>query len=461
MTEILVPAPAPSFGEVIVSPTGAADDLPVPTAPYYRLYEQGMFLHRPLVFGHGIVRNPTYKAPKRLKAFEHPGGYFYFTGPRLPINIMAQAINFFRRALADKNSEAEVIVTQNYETKEHRLFIPTQWVGKGGVRSLYNPEHIAQGWLVIGTIHSHCDFSPRHSGIDEADAKKMDGIHLVIGMLQNELPEYDAMVSMNKMLWDYPPATLADLPTAAEIAEFTAPDWWDRYVLNHAPTDEERPAYATDEDWDGIMGRTKKWTTHTPQAAVTTTPSRWVPPAAPKPLTTQVDTRGWDDKDWEMAERYGWIWDEGQQNFVHISEFEGTRDEILAQRPRLSEDLLPGGPSVEDDDEDDREERLAYYEFYQDYWEDILGHEYVDGLYDTGLMSDEDLDAAMDAGDESLLPAFWEARMRKKLVRLVSWFREQGYEARITLNEPKRPLPGQTELFTEPLAPTSGKGAHI
>jgi len=42
------------------------------------------------------------------------------------------------------------------------------------------------GWQMVGTIHSHCDFSAFHSGTDEADEASFDGVHLTFGHVNQD-----------------------------------------------------------------------------------------------------------------------------------------------------------------------------------------------------------------------------------------------------------------------------------
>jgi hypothetical protein len=39
---------------------------------------------------------------------------------------------------------------------------------------------------MVGTIHSHCDFSAFHSGTDEADESTFDGVHLTFGHVNSD-----------------------------------------------------------------------------------------------------------------------------------------------------------------------------------------------------------------------------------------------------------------------------------
>lgn len=42
---------------------------------------------------------------------------------------------------------------------------------------------LSDGYELIGTIHSHCDFAAFHSGVDDADEINFDGLHITVGKL--------------------------------------------------------------------------------------------------------------------------------------------------------------------------------------------------------------------------------------------------------------------------------------
>ncbi len=46
---------------------------------------------------------------------------------------------------------------------------------------------IDDGYLKLGTIHSHCDFSAFHSGVDDDDEAGFDGLHITVGNLVSGL----------------------------------------------------------------------------------------------------------------------------------------------------------------------------------------------------------------------------------------------------------------------------------
>ena len=101
---------------------------------------------------------------------------------------------FFRRVWYQYKGEAEVNLLYSKADKKYKLVARPQNVSGGGVS--YSPkirgeedpvevqfysEQRKQGWLRVGTIHSHCDFGAFHSGTDTHDEEHQDGVHITCG----------------------------------------------------------------------------------------------------------------------------------------------------------------------------------------------------------------------------------------------------------------------------------------
>lgn len=221
------------------------ETIPRSPTPFYVLAKEGVYLRKATALGFGTIKIDG--MPKSLGAVGYPKGYFEWDAPVIPAVICAQIVDFFRRIWDKHKAEAEVILTATYEMidgypkiKDYRVFIPTQKVSGGGVQSVYEPTHIdSKKYLIIGTMHSHCNFSAYHSGTDTGDAQGMDGLHLTIGYVDKADPQVASMVSVNGMHIDYKPEVVADF---SDLDAGTAPAWWDNYVqptkdlaTNHRP----------------------------------------------------------------------------------------------------------------------------------------------------------------------------------------------------------------------------------
>jgi PRTRC genetic system protein A len=241
----------PDLFEVIINTTEGIDHLPRPDMPHFVLAKEGMFLHRKTQIGNVLLRET--KAVPSLAPIGYPNGVFVWDCPTIPAKIISQAKDFFKRILVKYNTEAEVLITMHNDTQEYRLFVPWQRTSHGGVKSIFEPTHIDRNYTIIGTIHSHCDFSAFHSGTDSADASDMDGVHFTIGMLGREVPEIVAMVTMGGKEFHYKdPTEIAEIVWDAD----TAPLWWDQYIFP-AATESIKPKSLksiTQAQWDEFRG---------------------------------------------------------------------------------------------------------------------------------------------------------------------------------------------------------------
>lgn len=209
---------APALFEIVPF-TGSVSALPEPdNGPYIVAAKDGYFVHRAFHFGRVLV--PTTQAPASPQPTPT---LFYNLDPKLPASLIAQAHSFFRAIYEAKRAEAMVDITWS-EEKGYRLFVPPQQAHGAGVKCVRKLEHYAG--QMVGTIHSHCDFSAFHSGTDKHDADGQDGLHITIGDVMK--PEYSMaiMISVAGTHWDM---TLDEI-VEGEVVPVQHPKWWERYV---------------------------------------------------------------------------------------------------------------------------------------------------------------------------------------------------------------------------------------
>lgn len=198
-------------------------DLPHPdNGPYFIIDNEGAYLYKQTFFGRAIV--PVRKIDP-LPELAASKGMLYYDIPKLPATLLGQAWSFFADVYDKHKIEAMVYITHSAE-RGYRLFVPTQRNGPASVNSDFNLEHIAVDHALVGTIHSHCDFSAFHSGTDDTDAAKHDGLHITIGHVNTDTPSYAAMISVNGVDWNM---KLEDV-TDGTPPKTPHPAWWLRYV---------------------------------------------------------------------------------------------------------------------------------------------------------------------------------------------------------------------------------------
>lgn len=103
------------------------------------------------------------------------------TMPKIPATIIAQALLFFRRVYERYKSEAAVLLYYSSKDNLYQLDVFDQTVTGASVDYAVEGKFGDTGYQLVGTIHSHCDFSAFHSGTDIHDEKNFDGIHITIG----------------------------------------------------------------------------------------------------------------------------------------------------------------------------------------------------------------------------------------------------------------------------------------
>lgn len=100
--------------------------------------------------------------------------------PKISPEIMVRTILFFRRVHVRFGSEAMVLLHYSKENG-YELSCPPQRVGPASVH--YDADERLEGYLLVGTIHSHNNFNAFHSGVDSHDERHFDGLHITLGFM--------------------------------------------------------------------------------------------------------------------------------------------------------------------------------------------------------------------------------------------------------------------------------------
>jgi hypothetical protein len=116
--------------------------------------------------------------------------------PKIPADKTATTVTFFRRVYATHKSESMVLILYDPKTKLFILLPPTQEVSSAAID--YDRQLTVDGYLKVGTIHSHANFSAFHSGVDIADEKHFDGLHITIGNVADEEVSITASIVANE-----------------------------------------------------------------------------------------------------------------------------------------------------------------------------------------------------------------------------------------------------------------------
>lgn len=164
---------------------------------YYVVAANGIFLHKDT----GLVRCFIPVKNISILADLNTEVSVGLNLPKLPAQFVQKVKQFFAEVVAKHRTEASTTLYFNKETSEFKVHVSQQYVSHGGVRysrKLSEDEAAEyEGFLRVGTIHSHCDFMAFHSGVDTADEEDFDGLHVTFGHNDKEAFTITASVVVN------------------------------------------------------------------------------------------------------------------------------------------------------------------------------------------------------------------------------------------------------------------------
>lgn len=108
--------------------------------------------------------------------------------PIIPRAIIEKAVGFFRHIEFEKHWESALILAWNITTQAYELVCPDQKASGASVK--YDIPALPPHLMVVGDIHSHCNFSPHPSMTDEGDEENRPGLHIIAGYIDREQPEF-------------------------------------------------------------------------------------------------------------------------------------------------------------------------------------------------------------------------------------------------------------------------------
>ncbi|MHA1802241.1 MAG: hypothetical protein ACTSWJ_10935 [Candidatus Heimdallarchaeaceae archaeon] len=106
-----------------------------------------------------------------------------------------RCFDFLRAVYIKHSAEGAILLYYNEKTEKHYIFVPKQEVSAAGVD--YKRSYVREGFTMIGTIHSHANFSAFHSGTDHADETSFDGLHITVGNVMDDDFSLSASIMAN------------------------------------------------------------------------------------------------------------------------------------------------------------------------------------------------------------------------------------------------------------------------
>lgn len=150
---------------------------------FYMVTSDGLMKCRNTPFFRSCVKAES--APAEL---EPQKPFLKLRYPKIPQELLEQVVGFFSAIQKKYDSEAYVCLVWNKETKAYEVVCPPQDISGGHVN--YEMPQLPPHLMMVGDIHSHVNMSAFASGTDEHDEEHRPGVHLVVGRISQEPPEF-------------------------------------------------------------------------------------------------------------------------------------------------------------------------------------------------------------------------------------------------------------------------------
>lgn len=149
-----------------------------------------------LLAGNGYFQcrnHPFYQSAVALTEVGHPDladykAFCRLSYPKIPQGMLEKIVGFFSQVEKEHGSEAYVLLGWDLHEKEIKMLVPEQEVSMCAAE--YTLPTYPDDWILIGDIHSHERMSAYSSLTDQKDEAKRSGLHIVVGKIHKEPPEF-------------------------------------------------------------------------------------------------------------------------------------------------------------------------------------------------------------------------------------------------------------------------------
>ena len=172
---------------------------------FYLLARDGLFFCRNSRFFQSCV--PARSGPGELAGQD---AFLEFQYPRISQALLELAVGFFEKAKQRYGREAALLLAWDYRTKQVRLLVPRQrctvyrnYYGTYPIGVHYElPAELPEDSFIFGDIHSHVDGSAYASATDKEDEHHRPGLHIVVGRIGDEPPEFHIEATVDGMRFE-------------------------------------------------------------------------------------------------------------------------------------------------------------------------------------------------------------------------------------------------------------------
>ena len=220
------------------------EDIPM----FYLLARDGLYICR----NHELFRScvPTRGGPRQ---FAEQATFLRPQFPLIPQSLLEQSAGFFSEIAERHGSEAAALFFWDRGAQCVRLYVPEQvatvirysdgYVSPIGVHYT-PPTDLPEDWVPFADIHCHVNFSAYASGTDKQDELHSAGLHIVVGHIDEEPPEFHVEAVVDGMRFRIDPEEVIE-GYATRSAD--VPKEW------HARLAVEQPSYNTGQGWYGSV----------------------------------------------------------------------------------------------------------------------------------------------------------------------------------------------------------------
>jgi len=160
--------------------------------------------------------------------------------PKIPLSEFAKVVKFFHDVYCKLKTECMVLLYYNYQEKKLDIRAPEyQHVTSGSITYQTKPP-TGDGYILIGSIHSHGSMGAFHSSRDKSDEMDFDGLHITLG----EFDEDDYYFNFS-----------SELVIAGNRNKYDIKDWLEG-ELKPVERTIKTPYYQNFEGWYGYYGLT-------------------------------------------------------------------------------------------------------------------------------------------------------------------------------------------------------------
>jgi JAB domain-containing protein similar to deubiquitination enzymes len=170
-------------------------NMPLPKDPvYYLLARDNLFLCRNHPHFQSCVPAPQWPTELATHAASFVSRY-----PPIPREQLERICGFFGHMSDKQSAEAIALLAWDQITREVHTIVPPQVsaVSRGSWGASYPigvkyrlPQDLPNHWSIFCDIHSHCEMGAYASQTDIEDENNITGLHIVIGRLHQEPPEF-------------------------------------------------------------------------------------------------------------------------------------------------------------------------------------------------------------------------------------------------------------------------------